>query len=38
LDIPARHKSRLERRDYLGENKLQSIGKNFRDDFVEDVA
>jgi hypothetical protein len=38
LNIPTRHKSRLERRDYLGEDILQSIGKDFRDDFIINVA
>jgi hypothetical protein len=38
LNIPVWHKSRLERRDYLKENILQSVGKDFGDDFVGDVA
>jgi hypothetical protein len=32
LNIPVWHKSRLERRDYLKENILQSVGKDFGDD------
>ena len=38
LNVPVWHKSRLERRGDLRENFLQSIGKDFRDDFVGDVA
>jgi hypothetical protein len=38
LNIPARHKSILERIDYLRENFLQSVGKTFGNDFVRDIA